>query len=400
MAKWPRYAQQLSSRSAGHWLSALALVAVGTLGGIELDRHDFAIEARYRVYGFLQEHLHGDRHAKRTALVLIEDPEYWKGELGRRIPIKRTYLAKLLRKLEQAQPALIGIDFSLRSPVIDGSLREHPDYASETKGLADAIREVSRRRPIILPATFQQTARGPVLDSAIYSGTDFRPGDVRLGHIHPSLDMRRVPVAQRMADGSRLYSFAAAMANVLDPAAVKPYEDDSDLPFGTFMSEAKFPVLSADFVLHASAEQLLAKLRWKAVILGAGWNERAFGLPPPIDEHLTPIGYIRGTFAQANWAEALLDSRVYRQVHRTLAISLEVVLSLAVAVIFGLRIGPLPKLGWTAACCLVAMLLGYFLLQNLGVYFDFYLPVLLLMGHAVLAKVHEWRELALHPQAA
>jgi CHASE2 domain-containing sensor protein len=389
-----QYRRQLAGRSIAYWLSAAVSVVIGMAAGYYLDHEDYAIEARYAVHGALQNFLHGDRHAKRTVLVLIDDQEFWKGELGRRIPVKRTYLAKLLRKLGGAQPALVGIDLVLRSPAVDGSLREHPDYSRETQNLIDAIRDVSRRLPIVLPATFRHTPAGLVLDAAVYSGADFTPGEVRIGHILPPSDMRRLPVTQRMADQSRLYSFAAAIAETLDPAAVRPFKDDDALPVSTFMPEAEFPVISSRAVLAASDEQLRRTLRSKAVILGAAWNERAFQLPPRVDQHLTPIGSMGEAYVQANWVEALLDSRVYPQLDRVLAIALEALLSFAVAVVFALRIGALHKLGWTLALCLGAMLLGYLLLQNLGVYFDFYLPVLVLAVHAAIAKVLEWREQA------
>jgi CHASE2 domain-containing sensor protein len=392
--------RQLAARSTAYWLSAVVSVVLGMTAGFYLDREDFAIETRYRVHGVLQNFLHGDRHAKRTALVLIDDEEFWLGELGHRLPLKRTYLAKLLRKVDEGQPALIGLDFNLRSPVVDGSRREHPDYARETQDLIDAVRDVSRRQPVVLPATFRHTPAGLVLDSAVYTGADWRPGHVSIGHILPPPDMRRVPVTERMADETRLYSFAAAIAEALDPAAVEPFKDSDTPPVSTFLPAADFPVLSSRAVLAASEEQLRRALRAKVVILGAAWNERAFQLPPQIDQHLTPIGYLGGAYVQANWVEALLDSRVYPQLDRVLAIALEALLSLAVAVVFALRIGALHKLAWILGLCLGGMLLGYLLLQNLGVYFDFYLPVLVLAVHTAVAKVLEWREQAHRLQAS
>ena len=68
----------------------------------------------YRLYAAIQYLELRPIRPKRTALVLIGDDEYWGGELKRRVPIKRDYLAKLVNKLDQAQPELIVLDFILR----------------------------------------------------------------------------------------------------------------------------------------------------------------------------------------------------------------------------------------------------------------------------------------------
>jgi CHASE2 domain-containing sensor protein len=390
-----KYLEDLRSRGLRYWAIALMLIIAGTLVGIDLDEHNFALQYRYRVFHLLQAFLHreGETHAKRVSLVLIGDDDYWKGELARRVPIKRDYLAKLLRKLDQAEPEAIALDFNLRSPVLDGTMREHRDYLAETQTLIGAIQEVSLHRPVILPATFHVTTKGYVIDQAVYDGANLtHSGDVRIGHILSSLDKRRVLLSEQMADGSRLDSFAEAIARALDESAARWYDKRAKFAVSTSLPTHDFPTVWASEVMRLDNASLKKKLRLRAVIVGAGWHRDAFGQGPVVDLQLTPAGFIGGAFVHANWTEAILDSRVYWQMRGAFAFLVEFLLSVAVAVMFALRIAPWRKALGILIMCVAAIVFGYVLLQNFGLFFDFYIPVVLIVAHAGAAKVIEMRD--------
>lgn len=91
-----------------------ALVVLGVWLGRWLEQQEFALDLRHKASHLMQQSPRG-AFVQRMVVVLIGDEEYWKGELARRAPIKRDYLAKPVKQLDIADPALIALDFDLRS---------------------------------------------------------------------------------------------------------------------------------------------------------------------------------------------------------------------------------------------------------------------------------------------
>jgi hypothetical protein len=62
-----------------------------------------------------------------------------------------------------------------------------------------------------------------------------------------------------------------------------------------------------------------------------------------------------------------------------------------VALVFAWQMGPLKRFLWTIGLSLFLVFATCFLWQNLGLFFDFFIPLTLLGAHAVIDKVLEWR---------
>src|ERR1041384_7495045 len=134
-----------AARRWTYWAGVVVFIVLGMLFSDWAARQDFWPKARYVPYQFLTT-LGGRKPPPQTpVVVLVDDDEYWRGEPARRAPIKRTYLAKLLRAIDAAEPAVIAVDFDLSSPTPDGSVVEHPDYVEETATLLRTIRELADR---------------------------------------------------------------------------------------------------------------------------------------------------------------------------------------------------------------------------------------------------------------
>ena len=60
--------------------------------------------------------------------------------------------------------------------------------------------------------------------------------------------------------------------------------------------------------------------------------------------------------------------------------------------------------GWLQFVAVVGttlfMLVLNFFLQDLGMFFDFFVPTVMLLGHVVLHKIYEWWKIAHHPVEA
>jgi CHASE2 domain-containing sensor protein len=390
--KLGRYLETLRRRSLTNWLVALMLVIVGTCLSVYLEDNDYGLGMRYSLYQFLQYLSPNKPHAKRTTLVMIGDDEFWGPELAGRRPIRRDYLGKLLLAIEAVDPELIALDFKL-IPASGTGGQESPAQRAEDQILLSAIDQVSSRScPIILPATLDETkleADIYTLGPSIYSQHVFPPA-VGIGYIDRIRDVRQVPVGLHLSTGERQDSFAEAIVRRVDPKALANLEDENSLPFATFIQPAMFTQLPARLVLATPSSDLRSRLRSKIVIVSASWNPDRSRLSERVDTHETPVGKTPGAIVQANYVEALLDSRVLGCLNRPLAVALEIALAAVIALLFALTHRSWTKLLTVAGVCAAAVLIGYVLLQNFGRYFDFYLPIVLLAGHATVERVREW----------
>ncbi|HEX8148810.1 MAG TPA: CHASE2 domain-containing protein [Pyrinomonadaceae bacterium] len=391
---WSEVSRQLRGRSRGHWLTVVVLIAVGTFLGGKLGEQNIWIEWRYKIYQSFLQHVTPRRaHPKRTAMVLIGDQEYWNGPFARRYPLKRDLLAQLLRKIEAANPEVIALDIDLSSPAPLASPDELVEYRAETLELLDAVKAVSRNRTVVLAKGILDAGHGAgyELEPAVFDSYDFEGGDVRKGYISLPTDVRRVPLAMPLRGGGEHDSLASAIAGAVDERAVedaRAREHDS-LPYGSFIPPEEFVRRSAGEVLAAEPEALRKDLGFKVVILGGAWHKFGLERGPKNDEHMSPVGAVYGAFIHANYVEALLDSRTYNPIGERAAVAIEVTISVLLALILSLHIRLSAKLVAALIFCLVMMAITYVSWQNLGMFFDFFIPVVLLVVHVLVEKFRE-----------
>lgn len=393
-----------------HWVTVIVLIALGVMAGHWLGERDGLIRLRYQISKLQQQvfsPLTRKAGAERTRLVLVGDDEYWKGEeLARRVPINRGYLARLLRSVAAANPEVIALDFNLSSPAPDGSLRENRAYMAETEQLVVALDEIARvpRGPIVVLArTIDESPDTDryVAQSAVYDGYGLPGNRTRSGYIELPYDLRQVPLPVELVDGSELDSFSSAIvrATGAERALELAEAGEGELPYGSFLEASSFHTYPARRVLEEDPE-VLDDLEHKIVIIGAGWSQFAHGVGGPVDTTVSQIGRVQKVYLHANYVEALLnpESRIFRPLPEWLAIAIEVVLSLVIALLFALRLSHRLShrktlLGVVAACAMV-IVVAYFVYQNFGLFFDFLIPLVLLVAHSVYEKVMEWREAA------
>jgi CHASE2 domain-containing sensor protein len=314
--------ENLSAKGRHYWLLAAFLLPAGMLVGDFLGDQSIWVTTRYYVYNILQKapSAHPLKSSTRTVVVLIGDEDYWKGELARRTPLKRDYLARLLLKLDQTNPAVIALDVDLGSQTADKTVIEHPDYQAETKELLTAIKSVSRNRPVVLPRTLFMddfsSGVSPELTSdtdsyeaepTVFDGYNFESDNVLTGYVSLPYDVRQVPLTLRLKDGRDQDSFAAAIVKRLDRSALQDAQssDKTALPYGTFISPSGFTQISAKQVFESEPDTLKPWLAANAVLVGGAWHQNSFERGRKVDTHLTPAGEIGGVFVHANNVEAL-----------------------------------------------------------------------------------------------
>jgi CHASE2 domain-containing sensor protein len=391
--------KELRKKKWHYWPIVLLLLVAGTIAGEILGEQYVWIRLRYYIYPVLQAVSPGPKGERKTVLVLINDDDYWKGELARRVPLKRDYLARLVRTLNQAEPTVIALDIDLRSPIPQDGVAELPQYQQETEDLLMAIREVSQTRNVVLTSTVHREGEHYIRSPNIYDGYDFGGGKVFHGYVTLPRDIRQVPLAVELKDSAeKEESFANAIAKTRDEAVVAAAERyiERGFPYGSFYGPEDFTTLSANSVLQSDVKTLRDKMQGRIIIVGGAWHTGSYKgteavTEESVDLHFTPANWIPGAFVHANYVEALVCGFVHPQLPESVGIIIEVLCSLSVAIIFAREVRFRRKLGSVLILCAVLLFLTYVLWQNLGLFFDFFIPLVLLSIHAPIEQLRESR---------
>lgn len=374
-------------RKPTYWLRAWIAIALGIAAGFLINQRFLLLSFRYQVYHELSRLL-PDREPMWTAVVLIGDQEYWRGRLAHRAPVKRDYLANLLRNLDYCDPFVIALDFDLRSPATDGSLPDNPEYAAETAALVDAVLTVSPHHPIVLPVTLAPYGRR--VEPSVLASIPDRAGEVARGTISVPHDYREIPTTEILGDRTVSRSFALVTADFVHPGLSLRFPPDAaSLPFGSLSQTTRFPTYY--YAENTGFLPPVCKaLRHKVVVVGAGWHAKADNRGDLVDSHLTPIGAVSGVFLHANYVEAFLESRTYRRLGEASSIACEALFSIAIALVLASRTSHLAKFAATLLMSSVTLLVTYVFAQNFGVFGDFFAAAGLLLLHAVYSY---WEDL-------
>lgn len=331
----------------------------------------------------------------RTVLVLIDDQEFYLGDPAGRRPMHRDYLARLVRAVAGAKPApaVIAIDFLLRSPSPDGNPIDHPDYKWETAELIAAVNEASPKSVVVLPRTIVWKNGGYVNESAVYDDLDIAPERVSKGYINLPKGDGKIPfLTVKLPNGNLLDSFAQAIVRADNPHLLTE-NLDGRLPYGEFNPLERFTRVLARDVLR-SDPSALAELHNKVVILAGHWHADGLNRGDFIDVHDSPIGKIPGALLHANYVERMIDSRLYWEWKNGPLQIAEIITALLVALISAL------KMSWWAKILGVVGIIGLvfvgsiFSLLIFALVFDFFIPAVMIVLHGLFAPVLESKFLA------
>jgi CHASE2 domain-containing sensor protein len=456
-------------KSPWYWVQLLLLTAIGLGVGLwmgETGATGVMRDLRYWVYQRQTTALRPDSpFAIEPVFVTITDDEFWKGPPAHRVPLKRTYLADLVKVAASLHPRTIALDFDFRDPTPKGEVT--PDYKVESKDLMDVIDRVAQEIPVVLPRTIREmtdeetsslgsspgTSTSPngapeyTAESDIFSGHNFsasmpatagagddHPAKIYEGYIQFAYDLRQIPPRLPMMDRPPLDSFSLAILHASEPLLYdvligKTGGRNINLKFGNFVQESEFttriiPALSLWQAAEAGrlretasrskqagqrgalldqaqkldreARPQLERMRSRVVIICGMWHQDAYNEGSWVDRHFTPVGRIAGAFVHANYAEALRIGRYYQPVPEWVVIAIEVgVIFGAALVLTSRKIKPWKKYAVTTLLLVGPALAGYVLMQNLGVFFEFLLPLIVIISHLAADRILEWHRLAM-----
>jgi CHASE2 domain-containing sensor protein len=332
-------------------------------------------------------------------VVEITDEEFWKGELQGRRPLKRTYIAALLSQLCRDGAQAIALDIDMRSPLPDGTVLNHKDYQAETDHLAKTIQDVSQHCKVVLARTLNcpsppngKCTREP----SVLDPYRFDPQQVTWGYINLNSDIRQVPLRRANVESGTLDSLAQATALADGGVRALQLQSPQQFPYGSFIPEATFSrsnaVFAARDVLLNRDARISSAIHGKTILVGGSWHAYAYGRGPLLDSFLSPAGTLPGVFLHANYAAAILDGRTYPPAGTVVTAACELIIVTAVAVVFALPTSWKRRWYRLLVMLLILTLLAYTLFQNLGIFLELTIPVLLLIGHALLDEYLKMRD--------
>lgn len=404
-----RAAQPFVRKGWLYWVRFAALLALASYLGHVLGQSDRFTDLRYAMYRWQIKLQHREQlYPQHTVLVLLDDDDFWSDEFQRRSPLKRDQLAALINQLDAAGVNTVALDVDLRSPLPDRPGFDFPDYRQGDQDLIAAVQRMCENGRHMVLSTSVQFGRDGGYEAmpSIYSGARASLPCVSTGYIQLPDDMRLVPGLLKLENGSNLNSFSLAITKIQDPIAYDHAvrNQDRGFRFSQFLTAADFrPKDGRQFIFDGvavrsmSAVALRQAVADKIVIVGGRWHEYAYGTGPTVDTWLSPGGEEPGAMLHANYVEAMLnDSGTFAPISDVAAAMLEWGLAFGLATIVALDIHPLWKWSSFIAASVFSVLMTYVLLQNLGLFLDFLIPMLMILVHTIADEILEMRQQVRH----
>lgn len=393
----------IGAHHAVHWGTVLVCLLGVTWLVHLLEATPAVLGYRYGMFQLLSRISPQNDAFRDVVVVGVDDDSYWEGELASRVPVNRAYLAKLLRRIAEAEPRLIALDFDLRSPDPEGRIRatqEDPDanpakvielpvhqqHMAETVELLLAADEIaSRAAPVVLPATVKGTHETYRNVSDAHDGFAFTSPRITRGYLQLAADRRVIPPVLELEDGSTIDSLSLAIVRAVAPDVLREQQDETSL-YASFLPRDRIPLVTTSELMPSEGEAdaaAMEKLKGKVVLIGANWHSRAQGEGPYIDAHPSPVGLLQGVMLHANYVESLLQGKFLTPAGMWAATAFEWLLTGLVAFLLIAKVPWRVKWTWIVGVLLAYPLLSFFGMQLMGVYTDVTLLTLALVLHMV-----------------
>lgn len=386
-----------------HWIRFAVLMAVGWFAGQALKESPYLTDLRYWVYRHqIPLSNHGPVYPRRTVLVVLDDADYWGADFSGRTPLKRGELASILDKLREAGANTVALDVDLRAPHRTEPGFEFLDYQKEDAALLAAVgRMCDAGRNVVLGTSVLFDGDGYVEVPSIFTPLRANYPCLQTGYLQLPYDLRLVPGQLELRNGGPLDSLSLKVVSLINPTAHKLAVSQADRGFryARYLSEADYrPASGPKYAFswqqlkNADIKDIHRDISDKVVLIGGNWHADAQGQGPTVDTKSSPVGPLPGVFLHANYIEALDgEGGTFSPLSDTAAEVIEFLLAMALALVAALEIHSGWK--WSAffASLVLSVILSYVLLANLGIFLDFLVPVLILIGHTLVEEVMDMR---------
>ena len=397
-----------------HWIRFAVLLAIGWFAGQALKDSPYLTGLRYWVYrNQIELSNHGPVYPRRTALVVLDDDDYWGTDFSGRSPLKRGELAAILDRLREAGANTVVLDVDLRathSAEPGFKFADFKDYQDEDSILLEAVGKMcDAGRNVVLGASVFLDGDGYswIKAPSLFNPSEKRYSCLQAGYLQLPDDLRLIPGQLDLRDGEKLDSLSLKVVSLINPTAYKwaLSKGDRGFHFARYLSKDDYqPADGRRFVFNwrqlknTDINSVRRDIADKVVLIGGAWHANAPehanmpGHGPTVDTLPSPVGPLPGVFLHANYIEALDGERgTFAPVSDTTAEVLEFSLAIVLALVAALEIHSGWK--WTAffTSLLLSVILTYVLMENLGIFLDFLVPILILIGHTLVEEVMDMR---------
>jgi hypothetical protein len=416
-----RMTQPVVRKGWWHWIRFGILLAAGSYLGHELNDspafRDRFNDIRFAIYQYeTRAQRRGPIYPQHTILVLLNDDDYWGPRFESRDPLKRDQIAALLDKLNQGGADTVALDLDFFSPIPDKPDYEYPGFVAEDQVLKAAIKRMcDAGRHVVLATDAELVAgydAGSELDSDPPPGSEVEQPSiytqwlpelpcVLTGYTDMPKDLRKINGVITLQGGRALDSFALAMVKVGDPVAYASTvsREDKGFRFGQFLTPADFSpkngrqfVFSGEAIFSMDPNTLRQALAEREVIVGTHWHRFAYGLGAYGDMHDTPGGREPGSMIVANYVEAMRnETGTFTAISERTVEVLEWAMACGLALLGALEIPVAWKWAGFVLSFLLSVGLSFVLLQNLGLFLDFFIPIVIIVIHTVVEHLLEMR---------
>jgi CHASE2 domain-containing sensor protein len=364
-----------------HWITAAILTVVALI----VSHYSWMMRARNVVYGLIQRATSTSPFAS-VVVVLIGDEEFYSPALDHQQPLSREYLASLLDKVTSGNPEVVGVDVEMRSP--DPSRAERLNHEKGTSTFVQAVSKFSDRCPIVVAKALSLDAKNTVADMA-----DLLPmkDSIGRGFLNVATDVRQVPLILHVSKNAlQSFSLAVVAAKVRTTRGLP--SSDHAFPYALFRPPSFFVTVHSRDVPSAQLPDLKKWFAHRIVLIGGDWGLRSKGGDERIDIVPTPVGDIPGVYVHATYIESLLHGTM-REMPGWVKTTVELLIASTMSILFTASRG-VWRITTVLGGTFFILLLTFFFWQNLGMFFEAFVPTVLLGGHVLGEQVFEWKEQA------
>jgi CHASE2 domain-containing sensor protein len=331
-----------------------------------------------------------------VSLAIIDDDTHWTALYGDE-PTSRAYLAKLIRNASRTKTkaAAIGLDVELLAP------RNFPEgsdaqtrYADNQELLKAIWFATEQGVPVILGGIYYVDKERQYHDLPnIYTEQELLGPEnpqcsscPAFGYLNLPDDKRQIPLQQYLqlsdeANHEVVDSFALSLAKAV--RGLQDLQRDSVLSgkpiLGSFLPADEYRSIFVPNLANgeSTAEQACAG---RIVLIGGYWHDIQ-GYGAPVDQHLSPAGYMSGIVLHANYVESLLQHQWTREIPAYIDIILDLLIGCVVYICFEASRKLRWKLAVLACTFFIPILCAYLFLDLWNRYLDFLLPIELYFLH-------------------
>ena len=347
-----------------------------------------------------------------VSFAYIDDEVHWSTLYGIQ-PTSREFLARLITNASQTEnkAAAIGIDVELLAPLhfpvgTDAQLR-----FSENQALFNAIQFATHQGvPVVLAGVYYIDEH----DQRIELPNIFTLQDLlgpanpdcnlarcpSVGYINLPGDKRAIPLEVNLlsadtAKPATVDSFALSLAKaVKGPIEIRrnPLLAGMNLRegviYGTFLPEEQYPEVSVVNLANGQKDAMLA-CAGRVLLIGGRWHD-VQGYGAPVDQHLSPAGYLSGLGLHANYLESLLQHQFTHEVPLWVGVLIDLLVGFIIYRSFEVvNESWWRKLVILLSAFLIPIVFAYLFLDLANVYLDFLLPTELYFLHILYEIVEK-----------